>query len=254
MLRSSSASPGPATSPARFLLLHGLLLPGLLALTATWLHLSGWDMRLSAAWFDPASGGFPIRQWRWLELLGHRTAKSVVLALWGLLLAAAVASRWWPALRPHRRTLWLTVAAMALGPAVVAGLKDINTMACPWDLTAFGGSAPYRFEWFVSREAAGRCFPGGHAAGGFSLIALCFAGRLCGNPRLERLGLLAALLVGALFGFVRLVQGAHFASHNLWSAAIDWWLALACFAPSLLTMRSAPSVAAQASSCAHSRA
>jgi membrane-associated PAP2 superfamily phosphatase len=160
-----------------------------------------------------------------------------VLALWALLLAAALAAPWWPHLRAQRHLLWLTVLAMALGPAVVAGLKDINTVACPWDLSPFGGSASYRFEWFVSRAQAGRCFPGGHAAGGFSLVALVFAGRLSQWRELERWSLLATLVLGSLFGWVRLMQGAHFMSHNLWAAALDWWLALACFTPALLAQQ-----------------
>lgn len=212
---------------------HAVVLPGMFALLGPALHWSGADFALSRLWFDSASGQFVGQDVRWLELLGHRLAKSAVLALWGLLLVAAVAARWWPAWRPHRGVLWRTVLAMALGPAVVAGLKDINTAACPWSLVEFGGSAVYHLDWFVSRAEAGRCFPGGHAAGGFSLIALAFAGRLTGHPRLERWGLWAALLVGGLFSGVRMLQGAHFASHNLWSAALDWWLAMLVFAPAL---------------------
>jgi len=226
--------PGPHRA---YLWWHALLLPGLFALIGTALHVSGADMGLSRLVFDSTAGQFLAQDSRWVELLGHRLAKSAVLAVWVLLLAAAVAARWWPALRPHRGVLWRTALAMALGPTVVAALKDINTAACPWSLTEFGGSAVYHLDWFVSRAEAGRCFPGGHAAGGFSLIALAFAGRLTGQARLERWGLWAALLVGGLFSVIRMLQGAHFASHNLWSAALDWWLAMLVFAPALVAAR-----------------
>lgn len=217
-----------------FLLVHALLWPlGCIAL-ATWLRHSGLDERLSAWWFDAEAQRFPARNWPWLELLGHRGAKSVLLAGWGLLLAAALAAPWVPALARHRKVLWLTVLAMGLGPALVAGMKDINTHACPWDLKVFGGSADYSARWFVSRSEAGRCFPAGHAAGGFSLVALMFAGRVLGHRGLARWGLLAALLTGGLFALVRTMQGAHFVSHSLWSAAIDWWVAVLVFLPLLL--------------------
>lgn len=217
-----------------FLLVHALLWPLALVLLASWLRASGWDDRLSALWFDTSTQRFTARDWPTLELYGHRLAKSVLLTGWFLMLAAALAAPWVPALTRHRRLLWVTVAAMGLGPAVIAGLKDINTHACPWDLKAFGGSADYSARWFVSRAEAGRCFPGGHAAGGFSLVALAFAGHALGRRDLAWGGFAAALIVGSLFSGVRWVQGAHFMSHNLWSAALDWWLAIAVFAPLLL--------------------
>lgn len=207
------------------LLRHGLLLPGLLALLAWVAMRSGLDHTVAQWAYDAQAADFPARRWPALELWGHRLAKSAVLALWLLLVAAALASHRLPRLQPHRRLLWLTVAAMGLGPALVAGLKDINTHACPWDLKAFGGSADPSALWFVSRAEAGRCFPGGHAAGGFSLVALAFAGRALGRPRQAKLLLALALAVGLLFSVVRMSQGAHFLSHNLWSAAIDWSVA-----------------------------
>lgn len=221
----------PRRPDAAFWALHGLILPLACVLLAQWLRRSGWDDRLSALWFDPDTQRFTARGWPWLELLGHRLAKSLLLGLWGLGVVAAVVAPWVPALARHRRLLWTTVLAMGLGPALVALLKDINTHPCPWDMKAFGGSAEYSARWFVSRAEAGRCFPSGHAAGGFSLVALVFAARSLGHRRLERWALLATVGVGLLFALVRTVQGAHFVSHSLWSAAVDWWVALLVFAP-----------------------
>jgi membrane-associated PAP2 superfamily phosphatase len=220
----------PRRPDAAFWAWHALLLPLACVLLAQWLRHSGWDERLSAAWFDPATQRFTARGWPWLELLGHRVAKSLLLALWGLGVVAALVAPWVPALARHRRLLWTTVLAMGLGPALVALLKDINTHPCPWDMKGFGGSAEYSARWFVSRAEAGRCFPSGHAAGGFSLVALVFAARSLGQPRLERWALLATCGVGLIFSLVRTAQGAHFVSHSLWSAAIDWWVALLVFA------------------------
>lgn len=217
-----------------FLLLNLLLLPLGCVLLAQWLRHSGWDDRISALFFDAATQRFPARNSLALELWGHRIAKSVMLGVWAMLLAATLAAPWLPRLRPHRRLLWTTTLAMALGPGLVAFVKDINTHACPWDLKAFGGSADYSARWFVSRVDAGRCFPGGHAAGGFSLVALVFAFQVLGQTRRMWLTLALTLLLGTAFGAVRTVQGAHFVSHSLWSAAVDWWVAGVFFLPLLL--------------------
>jgi membrane-associated PAP2 superfamily phosphatase len=228
----------------RWLLIHGLLVPGGLVALAAWTAASGTDLALARHFFDPASGAFPARDTWLMETLGHKGGKNAVWLLWlGLLVAAAVAPRV-DRLRPYRQVLWLTVAAMGLGPTLVTLLKDINTHVCPWDLKVFGGQDDFSARWFVSRAEAGRCFPGGHAAGGFSLIALYFGALMLGWRRAALAALLATLLVGGLFSGMRMAQGAHFLSHNLWSAAIDWWVAVAVFAPAWFnaarTSRSVP--------------
>ncbi|MFT3664939.1 phosphatase PAP2 family protein [Piscinibacter sp.] len=228
------------SSRQRFFLQVGLLLPLALIALAVAVPRTGLDAGLSAAFYDAHAQRFLVSGSGWLDLLGHRLGKSLVLALWLLIGAAAVASHWVPRLAAHRRLLWTLVVAMGAGPILVTLLKDINTHACPWSLKAFGGSADYSAEWFVSRLNAGRCFPSGHAAGGFSLVALAFAGEVMNQPRLRRLGLWLGLLTGAAFSLLRIAQGAHFLSHNLWSAAID--LATAALAFALL----APDRAAQA--------
>ncbi|RZL10250.1 MAG: phosphatase PAP2 family protein [Rubrivivax sp.] len=233
----SFAQGAPQGEHRRFLMWHGVAWPVALAALAIWLRHSGWDDRISALFFDVQSQHFMAGREGWAEWLGHRVAKSVVLTAWLLVLAAALAAglpAWPAAWSRYRPVLWATALAMGLGPAVVAGLKDINSHACPWSLTGFGGTATYSAHWFVPLADAGRCFPGGHAAGGFSLIAVMFAGRALQWRALERRGLWLALGVGSLFSLVRLAQGAHFMSHNLWSAAIDWWVAALVFSPLLL--------------------
>jgi membrane-associated PAP2 superfamily phosphatase len=214
-----------------FLLAHGLLIPLALILLANGLRFSGWDDRISALFFDPVAMTFPARDWPVLQTWGHRWAKNAVVCVWvGLVLAAVLAPKL-PRLAPHRKLLWWTVAAMGLGPIVVTLLKDINTHDCPWNLKMFGGPDDYSAEWFVPRSRAGRCFPGGHAAGGFSLIALAFSAAAMGWASRARRLLLLAVVAGMAFSAVRLMQGAHFVSHNLWSAAIDWALAAWILAP-----------------------
>ncbi|GIL05369.1 MAG: hypothetical protein BroJett031_18890 [Betaproteobacteria bacterium] len=221
----------PKSAAPRFLLVHALLVPALLALAATFARLSGIDRAVADFFFDPVRGGFPAHDWRLLELIGHRIAKSAAWAVWFALLAAAVASLRIDRLAAYRAVLWTTVIAMAAGPLIVVGLKDINAHPCPWDLKQYGGYADDTDAWFVSAAQAGRCFPSGHAAGGFSLLALYFAGYATNDRRLRYAGLAIALGAGLVFSAVRVAQGAHFVGHNLWSAAVVWCSAALAFAP-----------------------
>lgn len=221
----------------RFLLVHVLLIPIAIATLAVLARTAGLDDAIEAVFFDPAMPGFPARQWPLLEALGHRVAKSAVLGLWLLLLVAAVVASVAASLRAWAGPLWLTVAAMAAGPVLVVLLKNLNGYRCPWDLVQFGGMARSTGGWFVSGLEAGRCFPSGHAAGGFCLVALYFCGLALGHRGLARAGISAALVAGSGFSVVRMLQGAHFLSHNLWSAAIDWCAAALVFAPVFMLRR-----------------
>lgn len=222
------------------MLRHALLVPLLIVATAMTFDVSGLDDRLAALFFDPAVQQFPARDWVALELVGHRIAKSALWIVWLLLAAAVALSHCVEHLRPYRAVLWTTTIAMALGPATVLLLKSANAIHCPWDLKRFGGAADFSSAWFVAPANVGHCFPSGHAAGGFSLAALYFAGAAIDSARLRRTALVLVLTAGVVFSAVRVMQGAHFASHNLWSAAIDWSLAACAFAVLLkLTERDA---------------
>ncbi|MFZ4287193.1 phosphatase PAP2 family protein [Variovorax sp. HJSM1_2] len=240
----SSVRWAPWSPDQAFFVKVGLVLPLLLAGLAVLLRSSGLDDRISAYFYDAQTQQFWLDTNGWAELLGHRLGKSLVLVVWLLLLAAAAAAPWLSPLKTHRRLLWTLVLAMGLGPSVVTLLKDINTHACPWSLKEFGGAANYSAEWFVPRLEAGRCFPGGHASGGFSLVAIAFAGQSLQRPRLRRLGLWLGLGVGALFSLLRVAQGAHFMSHNLWAASVDLWLAALVFSPLLLAPSHRPKLTA----------
>jgi membrane-associated PAP2 superfamily phosphatase len=211
--------------PTRSLLLAPLVAAAVALLCAA----TGIDHAIEGAFFDASLGAFPARAWPWLEIVGHRLAKSLVWLVWLLLLATSVASYRIEALARHRAVLWTTTAAMAAGPALVSTLKLFTGPRCPWDLKEFGGQADAAASLLTSMAEAGRCFPSGHSAGGFSLFAIHFAGIALRDARLRRIGLWTALAGGAVFSAVRMVQGAHFLSHALWAAVADWAVALAVF-------------------------
>ncbi len=206
-----------------------LLAPLVAAAVALVLAATGIDHVIQGVFYDASLGTFPARAWPWLEIVGHRLAKSLVWLVWLLLLATTIASYRIDALAPHRAVLWATTAAMAAGPALVSTLKLFTGPRCPWDLKAFGGQADAATSLLTSMAEAGRCFPSGHSAGGFSLFAVYFAGIALGDARIRRIGLWTALAGGVLFSAVRMVQGAHFMSHALWSGVADWTVALLIF-------------------------
>lgn len=218
--------------PRHYARIHLLLIPGLLALAALLSHFSPLDRWFTQLFYRTANAGFPAHEWPWLELFGHHLAKNAVTLIWLSLLACVSLSRFWPHAQPQwrqqRPAFWAALAGMALGPLLVVALKELNGYHCPWDLAEFGGAAEFTGGWFVARSQVGHCFPGGHAASGFSLISLYFLA-LAMEARQARRWLWLTLVVGSLFSLIRIMQGAHFLSHNLWAAAICWLMAALCF-------------------------
>lgn len=211
----------------RFYVLHagvGLAAALLLVLVFEFTHL---DRAIADLFFDSSTHNFPWRHDWFLEVVMHRWAKYIIVLVAAGAAVGFVASFRLAALREHRRVLLFVFLALALGPFVVGFLKQVSAKHCPYDLQIYGGFAPYHglLDFSARGLHSGACFPGGHASGGFALMSFYFVWRRdC--PRLA----LAALAGGFAYGFVlgagRMLQGAHFLSHNLWSAVIVWFVML----------------------------
>lgn len=217
-------------SRGRFLALH-LALP--LALAAALLvvfELTPLDTAIADRFYDPIERAFPLRNTFLLEYVVHDAGKIVVIVFGVFVLGAFVASFRRERLRDWRSVLLYVFLVLALGPMVTSGWKDISPKHCPWDLEMYGGHAPHTtlLEPLPEGVKRGRCFPCGQASGGFSLVALYFALRLR-DRRLARRGLWFGLGYGALLGFGRMLQGAHFLSHVLTTALVCWLVALALY-------------------------
>jgi membrane-associated PAP2 superfamily phosphatase len=105
----------------------------------------------------------------------------------------------------------------------------------------FGGNVPYMelLDPLPAGADPGKCWPGGHASSGFCLFGFYFAAAWLGRRRLAAEALACALLLGFGVGMARVAQGAHFLSHNVWSALICWLIALGLY-EALLRQHPAP--------------
>lgn len=180
------------------------------------------DFALARLFYEPGQG-FIGRSSFWLEDILHDRAKQVLILLGVLAIAGFALSLLPTRLRHWRRQLGYLVLALGLSTSLVTPLKTLTGMHCPWSLSEFGGQE--QFTPLLAERAPtanpGRCWPGGHASAGFSLLALFFVLR-DRRPRMARIALVVALGLGSLFSLGRMLQGAHFLSHNLWTLLIDW--------------------------------
>jgi membrane-associated PAP2 superfamily phosphatase len=202
--------------------LPGALLPAVgFALLGIAADYSGLDLWVADRFADGLKG-FPLARLWWTDTLLHDGLQ------WGVRLVAIALVAF---LVFRHRSTWFRPALyvlICLGAATgsVGLLKQTTHKDCPWSLERYGGDRPY-VEFGVVPPAGdkpGHCFPGGHSSGAFAFFSLYFLAARRGSPRARRV-LAGVLLTGLLFAATQWIRGAHFVSHDLWSAAISWLVA-----------------------------
>jgi membrane-associated PAP2 superfamily phosphatase len=228
----------PAVDRRRYVVIHLLVVPVVLAAVAAACQYGSVDMALARLFFDPATHSFAWRDSGVLDVVGHQAARLLPFLVAAFAIAAAVAGLRVRSLRPWMPILFSIGAAMVVGPLAVNLLKGATTQHCPVALQAFGGVVDYVANqrgpfWAGSAQNAGHCLPSGHAGGGYALLSLYFAGWAAGRPAWRWRGLALGVTAGVVFSLVRMMQGSHFASATLWSAVVDWTVCAAMFLPLL---------------------
>jgi membrane-associated PAP2 superfamily phosphatase len=93
------------------------------------------------------------------------------------------------------------------------------------ETTLYGGIEA-KTEWFenftlLHEAGKGRCWPGGHASGGFTMMVLYFVALRYRWRHAKKL-LAFTVMLGVIFGTTRIFQGWHFMSHTPWAGVIVW--------------------------------
>lgn len=195
------------------------LIVGLFGLAATLFlfEIAPLDLPVQLLLYDAAAGHWLVDAKEPVGRFVFYNGPKIALWIFAAGLAGVLAAgRFRPALRVWRRTAIYLLACLALVPAAAGGLKQVTNTACPAQLEPFGGRAPY-VSLFDSYPAAivpargFRCWPAGHASGGFALLGLGFVGIV----RRRLWGFMPGLCVGSIMGFYQMAKGVHFLSHTL---------------------------------------
>jgi membrane-associated PAP2 superfamily phosphatase len=217
--------------PVRFYSGHAALL-AVSAIALLWVfHTTRLDLQLATPYYDPVNHTFPWR-YAWItKYFIHRYLKYALLllgvAVWIVALSTRLRARQPRFLATHRRRWWFVAWCFVAVPFTIGVLRRFSPMHCPWEVSDFGGYAPY-FDLFSGAPAgirAGHCFPAAFVASGSWLLAFALLWYPERKLRSIVVGIVAFVLSFAL-GWVQQMRGAHFLSHTLWSLWVSWAVVL----------------------------
>jgi membrane-associated PAP2 superfamily phosphatase len=125
-----------------------------------------------------------------------------------------------PLRRFRTRNNVFILLCLLLVPAVVGLGKKETHVHCPYQLQEFGGDVPYVTLFEANKyETPGRCFPAGHASGGFALLLFVL---IAATRRQQMATLAGAMALGWAMGGYQMVNGRHFLSHTLTTILLAW--------------------------------
>lgn len=214
---------GLSRLPLPLLLLAGAVVTGVI-----FMALPGIDLWVSGLFWRP-DGGFFLKDWAPFRAL-YDTVPFLTWALvLGLLLLGILVWVLGRGIGPFdRRTIPFLLLSIAIGPGLLTNtvLKDHWGRARPAQIQQFGGTKLFTPVLQPSDQCGHNCsFPSGHGAMAFSLVGLGF---LPATRRRRQWVTGAALGFGTLVALVRIGQGGHFLSDNIFAAllvsAVAWGL------------------------------
>jgi len=205
-----------------------LLLGGAVAAGLLFMALPGLDLWVSGLFWRP-SDGFFLRNWAPFRTVYDAVPVLTWTMVVGLLLLGLAVWISGRAIGPFdRRTIPFLLLSIALGPGLLTNtvLKDHWGRARPNQVVEFGGTKLFTPVLQPTDQCDHNCsFPSGHSAMAFSFVGLGF---LPATRRRRQWVSGIALGFGSLVALVRIGQGGHFLSDNIFAAllvsAVAWGL------------------------------
>ncbi|CAM3039235.1 phosphatase PAP2 family protein [Rariglobus hedericola] len=167
----------------------------------------------------------------WPRIFFYTGPKVLIIALAAGLMTLALGPERWRvrgSFTLRRCDIWVVIATLATGPALIATSKATTNVFCPREIRRYDGFAPYVrvLESYPEGDRPsrrGRGFPAGHASGGFALLSLAGLAR---SRRGQLIGASIGFAVGGAMGGYQMLKGAHYLSHTVITALVCWLLFL----------------------------
>jgi membrane-associated PAP2 superfamily phosphatase len=191
--------------------------------------LSPTDIWVQTHFYNPLTHGWMVDStdsvFKFIFYDGIKRLLIIVAILFLLALIAGWKQAW---MKPYRRGVMVVVLSSIFAPLSVGSLKAITNMPCPKNLEIFNGTYPHTCVWekygseFCQQEKQ-KCWPAGHASGGFALLSLIF---LFHSRKNKIAAASVAMVIGWSMGMYKMLIGDHFLSHSVITMILAWLIVL----------------------------
>jgi membrane-associated PAP2 superfamily phosphatase len=128
----------------------------------------------------------------------------------------------------YKKGLIVVILSAIFVPVVIGGLKAVTNTPCPKNTVIYGGIYPEvkvleSYPKNFHQKGKIKCWPAGHASGGFALLSLFF---LFKSPRNKKRAVILSMVVGWSMGLYKMTIGDHYLSHTLVTMFLAWIIIL----------------------------
>lgn len=186
---------------------------------------SGTDIWIQNFFYDPLTHQWALnREDPVLSFIFYDGIKRLIIIFNLIILIGLIAGWKRPFLSKYRRGLLIVLLSSIFVPIIVGSLKAITNIPCPKNLEIYGGAYPHTCVWekypstFCNQKKI-KCWPAGHASGGFALLSLYFLFR---TRKAKIAALSGVMVVGWSMGTYKMLIGDHFLSHTVITMILAW--------------------------------
>ena len=163
-----------------------------------------------------------------LRLIFYDGIKKVFILFVLSLLITLLFFRHTKTVQEYKQGLLIVLLSCLIVPLVVSALKATTNIPCPKDINHYNGNYPYvtiltSYPKDFQQQGKIKCFPAGHASGGFALLSLFF---LFKTKRNKRVALISVMILSWSIGTYKMLIGDHFLSHTVVTMLLAWLLIL----------------------------
>ncbi len=208
---------------------HIFITSVVLLLSITLFEYSDLDLWLQNFFYNFETGQWLLdRDEAITKFLFYDGIKKVIIAFVLLSLIGSLLFRNSRFVKNNKAGLSIVFLSAMIVPLTVGALKATTNVPCPKDLEYYGGSYPHitlltPYPESFSQTENIRCYPAGHASGGFALLSLVFLFR---KKRNKVIAAVTVLSVAWTMGAYKMLIGDHFLSHTVVTMILAWLIIL----------------------------
>ena len=197
----------------------------LLIITILFFQFSNVDVWVENLFYNASTHTWLIdRNDKILKIIFYTGIKKLLIALAVIMLLSLVVFRNSKIIKEYKKGLIIVILSAIFVPLIVGGLKAVTNTPCPKNTDIYGGNYPEikvldRYPKNFHQKKRIKCWPAGHASGGFALLSLFF---LFKSRKNKKRAIVLAMVVGWSMGLYKMMIGDHYLSHTIVTMLLAW--------------------------------